>query len=93
VDVTSHWIQLQECCEFAAEFPELQVWLFGSALSSPDPADLDVLVIYVDRPNLLLLKAARRWEHFDPPVHIIAMTAKEEEFYDFKATTGAVRLL
>jgi hypothetical protein len=39
------------------------------------------------------LKAERRWGDFDLPLHIIAMTAGEEEFYDFKAITGATRLL
>jgi hypothetical protein len=93
VDLTSHWTQLKEFCEVAARYSELQVWLFGSALDSPNPADLDVLVLYQNRVDVMGLKAARGWGQFDPPLHIIAMTAGEEEFYDFKAVTGATRLL
>jgi predicted nucleotidyltransferase len=93
VDLTAHWVQLQEFCEVAAGCAGLQVWLFGSALDSPNPTDLDVLVIYEDRISVVRLKAARRWGDFDPPLHIIAMTAEEEEFYDFKAVTGAARIL
>jgi hypothetical protein len=93
VDLKVHWVQLQRFCEVAARYPELQVWLFGSALDSPSPTDLDVLVIYENRINVVMLRAARRWGDFDPPLHIIAMTAEEEGFYDFKAVTGAVRLL
>lgn len=93
MDLTSRWSQLKDFCEIAGQQPEIQVWLFGSALHSPDPADLDVLVIYKNRINIVELKSARRWEHFDPPLHIIAMTAGEEESYNFKAVTGARRVL
>lgn len=93
MDLISRWVQLQEFCEVAAAYPELQVWLFGSALNSLDPADLDVLVMYKNRVNVLALKAARHWGNVEPPLHIIAMTTDEEEFYDFKAATGAVRIL
>lgn len=93
MDLTSRWTQLKEFFEAAARYPELQVWLFGSALDSPDPADLDVLIVYKNRKNVVALKAERRWGDFEPPLHIIAMTEGEEEFYDFKAITGAMRLL
>jgi hypothetical protein len=93
VDLTTRWPQLGEFCEAAACFPLLEVWLFGSALCSPDPADLDVLVLYEERADVQALRSASRWQHRDPPLHIIAMTAGEERFYGFKAVTGAVRLL
>lgn len=87
------WLQLREFCDAAAQCPELQVWLFGSALDSLNPADIDILVMYENRNNVVALKTARRWGDFDPPLHIIAMTAEEEQFYDFKVGTGAVRLI
>jgi hypothetical protein len=93
VDLTLRWTQLREFCEAAVCYPGLEVWLFGSALYSPDPADLDVLVVYKNRANIVALRSVRHWRHLDPPLHIIAMTADEERFYDFKAVTGATRLL
>lgn len=93
MDLTSRWVQLREFCETAARYPELEVWLFGSALYSPDPADLDVLVVYKNRADVVALRSSRHWKHLDPPLHIIAMTAGEERFYDFKAVTTATRLL
>ncbi|MFG2045754.1 hypothetical protein [Dactylosporangium sp. NPDC048998] len=91
--LTDRWPHLNEFCRLAAEFPELQVWLFGSALKSSSPADLDVLVTYQDRSIVVALRAARGWDDYDPPLRIIAMTRGEERFYDFKASTGAMRLL
>jgi len=93
VDLTARWTQLREFCEAAARYPELEVWLFGSALYSPDPADLDVLILYENRADVIALRSASRWRHRDPPLHIIAMTPGEERFYGFKAVTGATRLL
>jgi hypothetical protein len=93
VELTTRWTQLEEFCETAARCPELEVWLFGSALSSPDPADLDVLVVYENRADVVALRSASRWRHRDPPLHILAMTPGEERFYNFKAVTGATRLL
>lgn len=93
MDLTLRWVQLREFCEAAARYPDLEVWLFGSALYSPNPADFDVLVVYKDRADVVALRLFRRWKHLDPPLHIIAMTAGEERFYDFKAVTAAMRLL
>jgi hypothetical protein len=77
----------------ARSLPLLQVWLFGSALRSQNPADLDVLLVYVDRPSVLALRNMHPWDSFCPPCHLIAMTPLELTEYDFIATTGAVRLL
>lgn len=93
MDMNFDWIQLQDFCDAARHFPELQVWLFGSALRSTKPADLDVLVIYRDRTDITALKAAGVWRYFDPPLHITGMTADEERFYNFKETTNAERLV
>jgi hypothetical protein len=93
VELTLRWAHLQEFCEAAARYPELEVWLFGSALYSLDPGDLDVLVMYENRADVVTLRSLRCWRHLDPPLHLIAMTAGEEQFYDFKAVTAAIRLL
>ncbi len=92
MDLIGRWGHLDQFCEAASKSGDLQVWLFGSALRSSSPADLDVLVIYVRREDVMSLKNAKRWGDFDPPLHLIAMTASEERFYRFKAATCAVRL-
>jgi hypothetical protein len=77
----------------ARNLPFLQVWLFGSALRSDNPADLDVLLVYEDRSSVVVLRKMHPWEDFCPPCHLIAMTPLEVTEYDFIATTQAVRLL
>jgi hypothetical protein len=69
------------------------VWAFGSALRRPDPEDVDVLVLYESRREVLSLRSKEKWHHREPPLHVIAMTPSEERFYDFIAVTGAVRLI
>lgn len=91
--MTFRWAHLREFCEAAACYPELEVWLFGSALHSVEPGDLDILIMYENRKDVVALRSLRCWEHLDPPLHLIAMTASEERFYDFKAVTSANRLL
>ncbi len=89
----SRWPDLEHLLKAARSMPFLQVWLFGSALRSEDPADLDVLVVYEDRSSVLALRKMQPWEDSCPPCHLIAMTLLEVTEYDFIATTGAVRLL
>ena len=91
--VVGAWPHLRECCELAAAHPRLQVWLFGSSLSSGTPADLDVLLVYEDRDDVVAVRAAQWWADFEPPLRIIAMTADEERYYGFVAVTGAERLV
>lgn len=69
------------------------MWLFGSALTGGAPADLDVLVVYRDRADVVALRSARWWADCDPPLGIIAMTADEERHYAFIETTAAERLV
>jgi hypothetical protein len=54
---------------------------------------LDVLVVYEDRADVVTLREAGWWDNFEPPMHIIAMTPQEENYYQFIATTGAWRLV
>jgi hypothetical protein len=70
----------------------LQVWAFGSMLRSDRPRDLDVLVIYNDRADLVALREMAWWEVSAPTVEIIAMTPDEEYHYDFIEVTSAMRL-
>jgi len=84
---------LCELCEFASAHPRLQVWLFGSALTSDDPSDLDVLLVYEDRADVVAVRKAQWWAECDPPLRIIAMTADEERHYGFIAVTAAERLV
>lgn len=87
------WPQLEELVAIAAHAEGLQVWLFGSALRISEPADLDVLLVYECREDVVSLRRHRAWEAFDPPCHIIAMTPLEVEEYEFISTTGALRLV
>ncbi|CAM5507644.1 hypothetical protein [Streptomyces canus] len=56
--------------EVARALPSLEVWLFGSALRSERPADLDILLIYEDRSAVVALHRMNRWEDLRPPFHL-----------------------
>lgn len=88
----NRWPHLKTLME-AANYLPLQVWLFGSALQSEHPADLDVLLVYEDRSAVVALRTMNSWEEFHPPFHIIAMTPQEVDEYAFIKTTRAVRLV
>jgi predicted nucleotidyltransferase len=92
VDLT-RWPHLKRLTEAARSLPSLEVWLFGSALRSECPADLDILLIYEDRSAVVALRKMNRWEDMCPPFHLIAMTPREVDEYDFIRHTGAVRLM
>lgn len=92
MDLT-RWPHLLTLIDAASATQLLQVWLFGSALTEGDPTDLDVLLIYQDREPVVGIRRMAPWSDLHPPVDLIAMTAREEEEYDFIASTGAVRLL
>lgn len=87
------WPHLGRFCELAAGRPGIQVWLFGSALKSSSPSDLDVLVVYRDRADIVALREADWWIEFEPPLDIIAMTPEEESHYEFVAGTNAHQLV
>ena len=70
----------------------LRVWLFGSALRSRVPRDLDVLVLYRDREAVQALREERWWGGFTPPLDIIAMTDGEEQYYRFIEGCRAIHL-
>ncbi|MEV0372554.1 nucleotidyltransferase domain-containing protein [Streptomyces sp. NPDC050636] len=87
------WPHLRLLLEAASSLQPLQVWLFGSALRSEHPADLDVLLVYEDRSAVVALRKMEPWEDFQPPFHIIAMTPREVDEYEFIKSTRAVRLI
>lgn len=62
----SRWPHLELLLEAARSLPFLQVWLFGSAFRSEDPADLDVLLVYEARSSVLALRTMQPWETFVP---------------------------
>lgn len=78
---------------------ESKLYIFGSALSSCCPNDLDVLVVYdplVCPPKDAYLfheKTKLGLEaNFDLPVHITLLTPSEESGTDFIKRTGAVEI-
>ena len=89
----ARWPQLRLLVEDAESLQGMEVWLFGSAVHSETPGDIDVLVVYQERATVQALRASQHWPDFSPPVNIIAMTPTEVEEYQFIETTGAVRLL
>jgi hypothetical protein len=88
----NRWPHLRLLTEVAHSLPSLQVWIFGSALRSERPADLDILLVYEDDSAVVALRKMKGWEDACPPFHIIAMTRREVDEYDFIRGTGAVRL-
>jgi hypothetical protein len=86
------WWQLDEICRLAKLLPDVEVWVFGSALCNEKPADLDVLLVYDDRASVLEIRSVRSWADTYPPCDIIAMTRAEEREYRFIDGTGAVKL-
>lgn len=89
----NRWPHLTSLLEAAKDLQSLEVWLFGSALRSDSPADLDVLLVYEDRSAVVALRSVNCWEEHHPPFHIIAMTPQEVDEYAFIKTTRAVRLI
>lgn len=93
MDLRRRWPILDELCECAAGFPDMEIWAFGSMLRSGQPRDLDVLIIYSRREDVAGIRKMGFWELSLPPVEIIAMTRDEESHYDFIKITNARRLV
>lgn len=87
------WPQLGDLRRVVETRPGVQMWLFGSALTKHTPADLDVLLVYLDLADIEAIRAAHAWEQESPPVNIIAMTAQEETDYAFICGVDARRIL
>lgn len=92
MDLTQRWPILRELCSYAEQFPDLEIWVFGSMLRSDHPRDLDILIIYVNPADVTALLATRLWEVALPVIDIIAMTPDEDQHYRFIESTGARRL-
>ena len=70
----------------------IEVYVFGSALTHEDPADLDILVVYQDRAGL-----RRFLNHVDCrsgalPIDVTAMTSSELESSGFLVRSKAVKI-
>ncbi|MCV7229089.1 nucleotidyltransferase domain-containing protein [Mycolicibacterium komossense] len=92
MELTSRWPILNRLCKLASELNRVEIWAFGSMLRSDEPNDLDVLVVYENREDVVYLRERELWEVRLPPVDIIAMTKCEQRHYHFISITGAVRL-
>jgi predicted nucleotidyltransferase len=91
MDLIAPWPDLRRFLDLARQRP-VEVWLFGSALRRDHPTDLDLLVIYQNREDVVTLRGADWWQECAPPLDIIAMTPGEERELAFIAGTHAVRL-
>ena len=89
----TEWPQLNDLLRVVQARAGVQMWLFGSALVSRTPADLDVLLVYRDLADIEAIRAARAWADESPPIDIIAMTAREEKDYAFIRDAHARRIL
>lgn len=93
MDLRRRWPILDVLCECATEFPDVEVWAFGSMLRSERPRDLDILIIYNRQQDVAAIRTMGLWELSLPPVEIIAMTRDEESHYDFIGIANAKRLM
>ncbi|OBI92888.1 hypothetical protein A5661_24980 [Mycobacterium asiaticum] len=92
MDLRERWSVLDRLCRCAERFPRIEIWAFGSALDSHEPHDLDVLVVYADRADVVALRDMDLWEVNVPPIDLIAMTVDEVDHYRFIELTGALRV-
>jgi predicted nucleotidyltransferase len=83
---------LSELVSICRTAGDIDLYLFGSALSSAEPNDIDVLVVYRSLATLNRFKDLTDELELSPLLHIVAMTTDEEKQYDFVRTTGAVPL-
>jgi len=74
-----------------------RLYIFGSALTSDSPNDLDVLVVYdpVACPPRVAYQVHRRTvldleQYYGLPVHLTLLTSSEEVGTDFIKRTGAI---
>lgn len=93
VDLRREFPSLDALCREAGEIGGLEVRVFGSALRSSCPRDLDVLVLYSERDQLLELRSRLCWETADPPIDLIAMTVDEDEELAFSAGVMPIALV
>jgi hypothetical protein len=89
---SERWPVLGDLCRTAEKIGSLELRLFGSALHSTSPRDLDVLVLYDDPLKLNALVEADIWELYAPPIDLIGMTHDEDFELEFTAGTGAIPL-
>lgn len=87
------WPILEELVAAAIEIGGIEVWLFGSALRSEQPRDLDVALLYLDRKSVVRLREQDLWEFSLPPIDLIAFTVDEERHHEFMRSVGAQRLV
>ncbi|MCB2411487.1 hypothetical protein LGT39_01320 [Demequina sp. TTPB684] len=87
------WPVLDEFVAAAKEIGEMEVWLFGSALRSERPRDLDVALLYQDRERVIQLRGRALWEFAVPPIDLIAFTVDEERHHEFLRSVRALRLV
>lgn len=92
MDLTRRWPQLGELADAAEVLGGLELWAFGSMLTTDEPHDLDVAVIYEDRLKVVGLRTRKPWELMDPPIHLIGLTQDEDSDLGFLRGVGAVRL-
>jgi predicted nucleotidyltransferase len=74
-----------------------EVWLFGSALRSNQPSDLDVLVVYEDGRMSDALQLRERLTSVAsrvglPSLHFVTLSASEEAAVNFAYWEGAVKI-
>lgn len=79
--------------EFYVPEPLVDVYLFGSILSSKDQvSDIDILLIYRELDPLINVRAGLSRLGLQLPLHVLAMSAAEEDFFSFVSERGAVNL-
>ncbi|WP_138926160.1 hypothetical protein [Glutamicibacter creatinolyticus] len=90
--LNNRWPDLKHLIMLASQAGASQIWLFGSALHSPAPRDLDVLIVYVNENVPRVLRSLMFLELLNPPIDLIAMTPDEVKELNFLARMPAARL-
>lgn len=70
----------------------IEVYVFGSALTHEDPADLDILVIYQDREGLRQFLDHVDCQSGALPIDVTAMTSGELASSGFLVRSNAVNI-
>lgn len=90
MEPSKRWQGLHALCRAAEETGGIELRLFGSALHSLIPRDLDVLALYEDPHKLKAFVEWDIWELYTPPIDVIGMTYDEDFELGFSLGTGAV---
>lgn len=90
VNIRNTLIEIRNSLSLLGVF--IDIYIFGSALYSNMPNDIDILIIYGSEDELLYIKNALSYLCLLYPLDIYYMTLIETQELNFKIKTNAVKL-